>query len=172
MSCVIRELPDDNEYSLEALERQLGVALVKGCDGDPQKLLVTVLDFLRRKSNFFKHGDPRKRVQDAFNSVVAEAGLQMGFTGEAASARGGAASAPCTIAADRSAAEAPGAAQVGWLQGGCARQVGGTHGKCKRKRFLIAGAPTHHPRPPTIPWHATAQGRGGFPRCPSHRSGL
>jgi hypothetical protein len=113
MSCVIRELPDDNDYDPDLLERQLGLALVKGCDGDPSKLLVTVLDFLRRRSNFFKHGDPRKRVKAAFDSVAAEAGLRPASGAGAAGGAGAAAAAPAPATAPPAAAadHAPAAAE-------------------------------------------------------------
>ena len=37
--------------------------------GDASKLLVTVMDYLRRKTNFFKEGDSQKRVLDAYRQV-------------------------------------------------------------------------------------------------------
>jgi len=91
MSCVIREV-DETSFDPDLLERQLGLALIKQAEGDPQKLLVTVLDFLKRKSNFFKHGDPKKRLLDAFDSVY-DAGSCSGAAASAPAASPGAAAA-------------------------------------------------------------------------------
>lgn len=105
MSCVIKEI-SDNDYDPDLLERQLGLALIKEHDGDPQKLLVTVLDFLKRKSNFFKHGDPKKRLLDAYCTVAGEAepaGVKAGFFGRAG---------VTTSAAPAAAAAAPAAAHT------------------------------------------------------------
>jgi hypothetical protein len=104
MSCVIKEV-DDNVFDPELLERQLGLALIKQAEGDPQKLLVTVLSFLKRKSNFFKHGDPKKRLLDAY-SIVSGEGAAAGATGAASGAR------PAPPAAAAAAASGASAAAV------------------------------------------------------------
>ena len=94
MSCVVKEV-DENEFDPDVLEHQLGLALIKQAEGDPQKLLVTVLDFLKRKSNFFKHGDPEKRLLDAFRTVSGDAeggkSLKAGFLGAGSTAAAAAA---------------------------------------------------------------------------------
>ncbi|GBF99556.1 hypothetical protein Rsub_12362 [Raphidocelis subcapitata] len=103
MSCVVRELPDDE--GPEALERVLGRALVDSHhEGDPQRLLVTVLDFLGRKTNFFKHGDPRKRVLEAYTKVA-----QQAASGGAGAAAAGSGDAPAAAAAAPAPAPAPAA---------------------------------------------------------------
>lgn len=82
-SCTIEEVEDTEEFSASELERQLGLALVKQAEGDPAKLLGTVLDFLARKTNFFKHGDPEARVLEAFRAAGAAARAGSGGGGGA-----------------------------------------------------------------------------------------
>ncbi|KAI8473747.1 MAG: HSP20-like chaperone [Monoraphidium minutum] len=102
MSCQIREITDE-DFDADVLERQLGLALIRQHEGDPQKLLVAVLDFLKRKSNFFKHGDSKQRLLDAYRAVAGEpeaaAGMKAGFlAGVAAAAPARAAAAPAAAA--------------------------------------------------------------------------
>lgn len=98
MSCVIREI-DESAFDPEVLERQLGLALIKEHDGDASALLVMVLDFLKRKTNFFKHADSKQRVVDAYAAVLGEAQP--------------AAAAPATAAAAPAAATGAAASQAG-----------------------------------------------------------
>lgn len=45
-------------------------------------LQVTTLDFLKRKSNFFKAGDAKRRMLEAYKEVAGEAeGMRAGFFG-------------------------------------------------------------------------------------------
>ena len=64
--CVIEDVTDD--WDPEAWDKPLGDMLIK-CHANPQKFLETVLGFLKRKSNFFKEPEPKKRVLDAFKEV-------------------------------------------------------------------------------------------------------
>jgi hypothetical protein len=106
MSCVIKELPNDEVD----LDKALGLALVDGThQGDPQKLLVTVLDFLQRKSNFFKHGDPKQRILDAYNKIATQ-GDHAAAAAAAAAATATAAGAPTAAAPAAAPTAAPAAA--------------------------------------------------------------
>jgi hypothetical protein len=83
MTCVIKEV-DENSFDADVFEKQLGLALIREHEGDAQKLLEAVLDFLKRKSNFFNQGDAKRRLLDAYRTVTGEvehpsAGLKAGF---------------------------------------------------------------------------------------------
>ena len=69
MSCVIEDVTDKLDPT--AFDKELGSMLVKH-DSNVTDFLVTVLGFLHRKSNFFKEGDPKKRVLEAFKQVCVE----------------------------------------------------------------------------------------------------
>lgn len=64
--CVIEDVTD--KWDQIEGDKQLGDMLIKH-DGDAQKLLTTVLDFLKRKSNFFKGDVPKQRLLEAFKEV-------------------------------------------------------------------------------------------------------
>jgi hypothetical protein len=98
MSCVIREV-DDEAYDPDVLERQLGLALVREHEGDPQKLLASVLGFLKRRSNFFRHGDPQKRLLEAYRAVAGDAEPAAAAAASAGGAAGAAAPAPGAVPA-------------------------------------------------------------------------
>lgn len=76
MSCVVEELPfDPTDY-----DKYLGDLLI-GHDGHPQQFLVSIFSFLKRKTNFFKEPEPKKRVLEAVRSVAPEAVGADGFKG-------------------------------------------------------------------------------------------
>ena len=72
MSCSIEDITD-TEINPTAHDGDLGRILLAH-DGDAQHFLETVLGFLGRKTNFFKHEDPRKRVLDAYKQARGAAG--------------------------------------------------------------------------------------------------
>lgn len=64
--CVIEELPDDVDPT--SWDKPLGEMLSK-YEGESQKFLACVFNFLKRKTNFFKEGDAQKRVLEAFKEA-------------------------------------------------------------------------------------------------------
>lgn len=66
--CVIEDVTD--KWDPEEGDKLFGNMLIQH-EGDAQKFLTSVLDFLKRKSNFFKGADPKKRVLEAFTHVSA-----------------------------------------------------------------------------------------------------
>ncbi|GIL90506.1 hypothetical protein Vretimale_17611 [Volvox reticuliferus] len=78
--CVIEDITD--RWDPEEGDKQLGDMLIKH-EGDAQKFLISVLDFLKRKSNFFKVDEPKKRLLEAYKEVAGEiasaAGIKGGF---------------------------------------------------------------------------------------------
>ncbi|KXZ48906.1 hypothetical protein GPECTOR_24g195 [Gonium pectorale] len=90
--CVIEDVTD--KWDPEEGDKQLGDMLIKH-EGDAGKFLVTVLGFLKRKSNFFKGDDPKRRLLEAYKEVAGEpaapAGMKGGFLGGAKAAAGAAA---------------------------------------------------------------------------------
>ncbi|EFJ43123.1 hypothetical protein VOLCADRAFT_83419 [Volvox carteri f. nagariensis] len=76
--CVIEDVTD--KWDPAEGDKQLGDMLIKH-EGDAQKFLVTVLDFLKRKSNFFKGDEPKRRLLEAFKEVAGETGPVAGLKG-------------------------------------------------------------------------------------------
>ncbi|GIL61051.1 hypothetical protein Vafri_15464 [Volvox africanus] len=77
--CVIEDITDI--WDPEEGDKQLGDILIKH-QGDAQMFLISVLDFLKRKSNFFKVDEPKRRLLEAYKEVAGE-------TASAASMKGG-----------------------------------------------------------------------------------
>jgi hypothetical protein len=103
MSCVVEELPfDPTDY-----DKYLGDLLI-GHDGHPQQFLVSIFSFLKRKTNFFKEPEPKKRVLEAVRSVAPEAVGADGFKGG-------------FFGAPKAAAKQAPAVQVGCPHTGCSR---------------------------------------------------
>ncbi|GLI68525.1 hypothetical protein VaNZ11_012915 [Volvox africanus] len=77
--CVIEDISDI--WDPEEGDKQLGDMLIKH-QGDSQKFLISVLGFLKRKSNFFKVDEPKRRLLEAYKEVAGEtaaAGMKGGF---------------------------------------------------------------------------------------------
>ena len=66
-SCIIEELTDDH-VNEEQFDGDLGRLLSKQ-EGDVSKFLSSVFGFLKRRTNFFKEGEPQKRVLDAYKQA-------------------------------------------------------------------------------------------------------
>lgn len=80
MSCVIEEVPfDPTDF-----DKALGDLLL-GHEGNTQQFLGSVFSFLKRKTNFFKEGEPKRRVLEAVRQVAGDAagadGFKAGFLG-------------------------------------------------------------------------------------------
>lgn len=76
MSCVIEEMPfDPTDY-----DKALGDLLI-GHEGHTHQFLVSVFSFLRRKTNFFKEPEPKRRILEALREVSSEAAGADGFKG-------------------------------------------------------------------------------------------
>jgi hypothetical protein len=106
MSCQVEDITEQLETA--EVDKALGDILIHH-KGDTKLYLITVLDFLKRKSNFFKLGDAKKRVQDAYKEVSGEGeGIKTGFFSSGSSSSKPAAAA----AAPKPAAAAPSAPQV------------------------------------------------------------
>lgn len=76
MSCVVEELPfDPTDY-----DKYLGDLLI-GHEGHSQQFLVSIFSFLKRKTNFFKEQEPKKKVLEALRAVAPEAVGADGFKG-------------------------------------------------------------------------------------------
>jgi hypothetical protein len=81
MACTIEDVTD--QFDPLDFDKPLGDLLV-GHEGDTTKYLITVLDFLKRKTNFFKQPDAKRRVLDAYKAVSGETdGFKAGFFGSA-----------------------------------------------------------------------------------------
>ncbi|KAG2450658.1 hypothetical protein HYH02_004498 [Chlamydomonas schloesseri] len=76
--CVIEDVTD--KWDPVEGDKLLGNMLIQH-EGDAQKFLTSVLDFLKRKSNFFKGADPKKRVLEAFTHVAGDAAASGGIKG-------------------------------------------------------------------------------------------
>lgn len=75
-SCVVEELPfDPTDF-----DKALGDLLI-GHEGHTQEFLSSIFSFLKRKTNFFKEPEPKKRVLDALRRVAPEAAGADGFKG-------------------------------------------------------------------------------------------
>jgi hypothetical protein len=120
MSCVIEEVPfDPTDY-----DKALGELLL-GHEGDTGAFLTSVFSFLKRKTNFFKEGEPRRRILDALRATGGEAaaaggsdGFRAGFLGGG----GGSASRPKQVRARvraRVRACVDGGGRRGHVVGGC-----------------------------------------------------
>lgn len=88
-SCTIEDVTD--AFDPTSFDKQLGDLLVK-CDSNASLYLTTVLDFLKRKSNFFKEGNAKARVLEALRQVTGEpeppsGGLKGGFFGSKPAAK-------------------------------------------------------------------------------------
>lgn len=93
MACTIEDVT--GQFDPRDFDKPLGDLLI-GYDGNASNFLVTVLDFLKRKSNFFNESDAKRRVLDAYRQVAGETdGLKGGFLGQnkSAAAKSAAASA-------------------------------------------------------------------------------
>lgn len=76
MSCVVEELPfDPTDF-----DKYLGDLLI-GHEGHPQPFLESIFSFLKRKTNFFKEPEPKRRVLEALRAVAPEAVRADGFKG-------------------------------------------------------------------------------------------
>jgi hypothetical protein len=81
MACTIEDITD--QFDPLDFDKPLGDLLV-GHEGDTTKLLITVMEFLKRKTNFFKQPDAKRRVLDAYKAVSGETdGFKAGFFGTA-----------------------------------------------------------------------------------------
>lgn len=79
MACTIEDVTD--EFDPTVFDKPLGDLLIEH-KGDSQKFMVSVFDFLKRKSNFFKQGDAKRRVLEAYREVSGESdGMKAGFFG-------------------------------------------------------------------------------------------
>ncbi|WIA40640.1 hypothetical protein OEZ86_013976 [Tetradesmus obliquus] len=79
MACTIEDVTD--QFDPLDVDKPLGDLLV-GHEGDTSKFLITVLEFLKRKTNFFKEPDSKRRVLDAYKAVSGEGdGFKAGFFG-------------------------------------------------------------------------------------------
>lgn len=106
--CVIEDVT--GKFDPADYHAALGDVLVKGHDGDVQKFLVTVFDFLNHKTNFVKQGDAKRRVLDAYKQVTGEGdgGFKSGFFGASKpAAKAAATPAPATRAPAPAAAAQP-----------------------------------------------------------------
>lgn len=85
-SCVITDVT--GEFDAAAFDKPLGDMLVK-CESNAGLFLQTVFGFLQRRSNFFKEGQPKQRVLEAYRAVCGEepatGGMKTGFFGAPAS---------------------------------------------------------------------------------------
>lgn len=70
--CVIEDVTD--QFDPQGFDRELGTILVKA-EGSSHVFLTTVLGFLKRKSNFFKEPEPKRRLLEALKEV----GLRCGW---------------------------------------------------------------------------------------------
>jgi hypothetical protein len=78
-SCTIEDVTDT--LGTADIDKVLGDILLHH-EGDTKKFLITMLDFLKRKTNFFKLSDAKKRVLDAYKDVSGEGdGIRSGFFG-------------------------------------------------------------------------------------------
>lgn len=76
MSCVVEELPfDPTDF-----DKALGDLLI-GHEGHTQDFLVSVFSFLKRKTNFFKDPEPKRRVLEALRQVAGDTAGADGFKG-------------------------------------------------------------------------------------------
>lgn len=64
--CIIEDITD--QFVPTDFDKELGEFLL-GHESNAQKFLVSIFDFLKRKTNFHKEGDPQKRVLDAYKEV-------------------------------------------------------------------------------------------------------
>lgn len=65
--CVIEDVTDQPDPT--QWDKVLGEMLIKGCEGNAQQFLVLALSFLKRKSNYFKEPEPKRRLLDAYKEV-------------------------------------------------------------------------------------------------------
>lgn len=76
MSCVVEEIPfDPTDF-----DKALGDLLI-GHEGHAQQFLVSIFSFLKRKTNFFKEADAKRRILEAMRQVAPEAAGADGFKG-------------------------------------------------------------------------------------------
>jgi hypothetical protein len=76
MSCVIEEIPfDPTDF-----DKALGDLLI-GHEGHTQEFLVSIFGFLKRKTNFFKEPEPKRKVLEALRTVGGGAAVSDGFKG-------------------------------------------------------------------------------------------
>jgi hypothetical protein len=76
MSCVIEEIPfDPTDF-----DKALGDLLI-GHEGHTQEFLVSIFSFLKRKTNFFKEPEPKRKVLEALRNVGGAAAVADGFKG-------------------------------------------------------------------------------------------
>jgi len=76
MSCVVEELPfDPTDF-----DKALGDLLI-GHEGSTQQFLASVFSFLKRKTNFFKEPEPKRRVLEALRQVAGDVTGADGFKG-------------------------------------------------------------------------------------------
>lgn len=76
MSCVVEELPfDPTDF-----DKALGDLLI-GHEGHTQQFLLSIFSFLKRKTNFFKEPDAKRKIIDALRQVAPEAAGADGFKG-------------------------------------------------------------------------------------------
>lgn len=64
---MIEEIQDE-PWEDSSFDRALGELLAK-YEGEANKFIQATLGFLKRKSNFFKEGDPKQRVLEAYRVV-------------------------------------------------------------------------------------------------------
>lgn len=84
MACTIEDITD--QFDPCDFDKALGDLLV-GHEGDVEKFLLSIFDFLKRKTNFLKEADAKRRVLEAYKQVAGEAdGLKGGFFGSNKSA--------------------------------------------------------------------------------------
>lgn len=79
MACTIEDVTD--KFDPADFDKALGDLLL-GYDGDVSGFLVNVFDFLKRKTNFLKQADAKRRVLDAYRQVAGDTdGMKGGFFG-------------------------------------------------------------------------------------------
>lgn len=127
----ITDLPDTADF-----QRALGDMLVKH-DGDTQKFLGTVFTFLGEKTNFFKTGDAKRKVLDAYRAASGDAGgLKAGFFGGGGASGAAAAAKPAAAAA----AAAGGAASVAVAAAAAAAGAASAQASCALHEWAVPGA--------------------------------
>lgn len=81
MACTIEDITDN--FDPLDYDKALGDLLI-GHEGNVQQYLVTVFDFVKRKTNVFKEPDAKRRILDAYKQVTGETdGFKAGFFGSA-----------------------------------------------------------------------------------------
>lgn len=82
--CTIEDVTD--QFDPTEFDKALGDILIKH-EGNTERFIATVFDFLKRKSNFFKKADAKTKVLNAFKEIAGVSdSLKGGFLGASSSA--------------------------------------------------------------------------------------